>query len=107
MTLNTIKLESVVRTAKRSINSNHSLSRIEKAAWNRSITKAAQTLLDNPYISLLANGDVLMLSQSSRQLYVINGKCEDEKGQSCKGYLTYGVCYHRTIKRILERYQQS
>ncbi len=107
MTLNTIKLTEVVTKAKRTIQNNISLSRIEKAVWNRSITKAEEVLLSNPFIYLQDDGDVLMLSTSSNQLYVINGKCIDEKGHSCKGYSMTGVCYHRTVKRLLERYQQA
>jgi hypothetical protein len=107
MTLNSQKLSQVVTKAKEQIKRNPKLSRIEKAAWTRSITKAEEQLLSNPYIHVMDNGDVLMLSLSSGQTYTVNGKCVDEKGHSCKGYEMTGLCYHRTVKRLLERYQQS
>jgi hypothetical protein len=107
MTLNSIKLNQTVEKAKRQIRENRNLSRIEKSAWLRSVTKAEEVLRSNPYISVMDSGDVLMLSPTSNQLYVINGKCIDEKGHSCMGYQTSGLCYHRTLKRLLQLHQED
>jgi hypothetical protein len=31
------------------------------------------------------NGDALMVSEASGQIYRINGRCEGEEGKPCKG----------------------
>jgi hypothetical protein len=77
-------------------------------AWVRAIDKAADVLLNNPYVEILDNGDVLMVSETSSQLYTVNGKCAGENGQPCKGYqFNKGVCYHRALKQLAVRYREA
>ena len=97
MQINLIQLELTVETAKaKAANS---------PSWLRAIERAAQVLRENPYVEVLENGDVLLLSATSNTLYQINGRCTAENGQPCKGY-TYnnGVCYHRCLKRLVDLY---
>jgi hypothetical protein len=74
-------------------------------AWGRAISKAADVLLSNPYVEVMDNGDVLIVSVSSGQIYQVNGRCEGEDGKPCKGYkFNHGICYHRALKRLATRY---
>jgi len=69
--------------------------------WVRAISKAADVLLSNPYVEVMDNGDALIVSESSGQIYLINGRCEGEVGKPCKGYqFNHGICYHRALKRL-------
>jgi len=100
MTLNQVQFAQVVETAKAAAASS--------PAWVRAITKAADVLLSNPYVELMDNGDVLMVSETSSQIYTVNGKCEGEDGQPCKGYqYNKGVCYHRALKQLVIRYREA
>ena len=43
----------------------------------------------------------MMISESSGQIYRINGRCEGEDGKPCKGHqFNHGICYHRALKRL-------
>ena len=53
------------------------------------------------------NGDALIVSESSGQIYRVNGRCKGEVGKPCKGYLLNdGICYHRALKRLATRYAE-
>jgi len=66
--------------------------------------KAADALLSNPYVEVMDNGDVLIVSESSGQIYQVNGRCEGEVGKPRKGYqFNHGICYHRALKRPVTR----
>jgi len=53
------------------------------------------------------NGDALIVSESSGQIYRVNGRCEGEDGKPCKGYqFNHGICYHRALKRLATRYAE-
>jgi hypothetical protein len=100
MQINTIQFDNLVAEAKAKASS--------QPAWVHAIEKAAEQIHSNPYIELLDNGDVILLSASSGQIYRINGKCASEDGQPCKGYrFNKGVCYHRSLKRLIELYQKA
>jgi len=74
-------------------------------AWVRAISKAADVLLSDPYVEIIDNGDALMVSESSGQIYRVNGRCEGEDGKPCKGnQFNHGICYHRALKRLATRY---
>jgi hypothetical protein len=97
--LNQVQFAQMVEAAK--------ISAADSPSWIRAISKAAEVLLGAPYVEIMDNGDVLMISESSGQINQVNGRCEGEDGKPCQVYQFYhGICYHRALKRLAARYAE-
>lgn len=70
-----------------------------QAAWVRAIEKAAEQLLDNPYICE-HDGGLLILSYSN-ETYHANGACQ------CRAYANGRPCWHRAAAQLVRRYREA
>ncbi len=91
MTINQIQFEQIVESAKQKASGNKS--------WLRAIDKAAEAILDNPYIADM--GDGLLILSDSGKTYHANGICQ------CKAHQHGQACWHRAAAKLIERYKEA
>jgi hypothetical protein len=89
MQINITKLNTVVETAK---------AKTTDRRWRNAIDKAAAQLRDNPYISEV-DGGLLILSTSGKT-YHANGVCQ------CAAFAKGTACWHRSAARLMVRYKE-
>ncbi len=99
MTINTVKLEQIVETAKATLASSNKPEAI-KRAWSNAIDKAAAELIENPYYTV--EGDhLLILSSTSGKMYEANGRCQ------CIAFAHGKPCKHRAAAQLVKRYLEA
>ncbi len=77
-----------------------------RSEWLPSILKAQEVLTINPYVEMV-DGVLLLLSQSSNQIYTINDQCSNEQGEPCKGFQFRKRCFHVALYRLVVRYLEA
>ncbi|HEY9405788.1 MAG TPA: hypothetical protein VIQ24_24270 [Pyrinomonadaceae bacterium] len=98
MQLNQTKLEEVAQAA-----AERAAASGDKDAkrWMSAIRKASVQLAENPFISLDAEG-LLILSPDSLQIYKANGTCQ------CTAAVRFGTpCWHRAAYRLAKLYTEA
>jgi hypothetical protein len=70
--------------------------------WLNCIAKAVAEVETNPYLTFEPNNkSLLMLSESSGQIYSANGTCQ------CKAFEFGNPCFHRALARLIVRYLET
>lgn len=100
MNLNLTILERVVTEAIDSVVA------ANKPEWLSSILKAQEVLITNPHVEMV-DGILLLLSQTSNQIYTVNQQCNNEYGEPCKGFQFHRHCYHVALSRLVVRYLEA
>jgi len=91
LNLNQDTLNAVVTTALQSAS--------EHPRWVRAIERAAQELVENPYIEVV--GDHLLIGSPSGNSYESNGVCQ------CHAYTNGKACWHRAATQLVFRYNEA
>lgn len=71
----------------------------EQPRWQNAILRAAEMLDRTPYVHV-ADGHMLVLSDTSSEIYDVNGACQ------CAAFKFGKPCKHRALKRLLENYAE-
>lgn len=67
--------------------------------WTRAIHRAIEMLDGNPYVEF-RNDELLVMSDTSFNIYVANGSCQ------CEAFRQRQPCKHRALARLLRRYYE-
>ena len=67
--------------------------------WVNAIKKAHTAMLENPYIEAIDNHTLLIAGESG--VYTGNSSCQ------CTAYLKGKPCYHRSMARLWQRYNEA
>lgn len=85
-------LEIVVNSAKRAA--------AGSPRWINAIDRAAQELIENPYIDRDEEHGGLLIGSPSGNCYAANGVCQ------CKAFEFGRPCWHRSAARLIQRYDE-
>lgn len=96
----TINIETLETIANQSIAKLETSNRTDAKRWINAIKKAVSELQSNCYWNY-ADGELLMMSETSNEIYTPNGKC------GCKAFKQGFPCKHRASARLLERYSEA
>lgn len=69
--------------------------------WQTAIVRAKQIIETNPYIHLMQDGTLLMLSESGEIYEVGRGFCP------CKAFQSQQPCKHRAVRQLILRYIEA
>lgn len=69
--------------------------------WQTAIARAKQIIETNPYIHLMQDGTLLMLSASGEIYEVSQGFCP------CKAFQSHQPCKHRAVRQLILRYVEA
>ncbi|MGI8642294.1 MAG: hypothetical protein ACR2MG_20375 [Pyrinomonadaceae bacterium] len=96
LNINFEQLETVAGEAVKSLETSN---RADAKRWQSAIKKAVAELESNPFWNY-ADGELVMMSETSNQLYTPNGKC------GCRAFAENQPCRHRAAARLLTRYAE-
>lgn len=74
--------------------------RADSRRWINAIKKGCAELQSNPFWNY-ENGELLLMSETSGEIYSPNGKC------GCISYAKGNPCRHRSQKRLLDIYAEA
>lgn len=92
LTLDTTKLNAIVTRAKADA--------AQHPRWITAIDRAAELLVNNPYVEALDDHTLLIGSESGK-VYTSNGTC------SCEAFAHGKPCRHRAAARLYTRYLEA
>lgn len=95
-TINFDKLEQVAQNA---ISTLETSQRLDAKRWGSAIKKAVAELENNPFWQF-SDGEMIILSETSGEIYQPNGKC------GCRAFAENKPCKHRAMHRLLTRYSE-